>query len=301
MPKEVPQIGVVAAALSGDARQAARLARQLGFAGLQFDSRSSSIDLTQLSASGRREFRHMLTSQDQQLIGLRSESGPLGFAPGADVDRALAHIEKIIEAAAGLGVPLVCVDLGPLPPAPQTAPPKPRITPAMAGLILLPEPASKPPAPETAPPPADPTMAAQITAAMDELGRRADRFSVMLAFRSELASLASLKQAVTLVSCHWFGVDLDPVAILRDTWDIDEVFSQLGPLIRHVRGRDALVGADRRTKPAIIGQGRVDWPTLLHNLDQSAYRGWITVDPVELPDRQAAATEGRAVLSCLQS
>jgi sugar phosphate isomerase/epimerase len=300
MPTDSLPLGVVAAALSTDARDAARLSRQLGFSGLQFDGQSSSIDLTQLSASGRREFRHVLASQNQQLIGLRAESGPSGFASGADVDRALAHIERVMEAAAGLGAPLVCLDLGPLPPAPQAAPPKPRVTPAMAGLILLPESASsKPPPSEPAAPPPHPEMLEQIAAAMDELGRRADRFNIMLAFRSELASLASLKQATTSVNCPWFGIDLDPVAILRDGWDIDEVFSQLGPLIRHVRGRDALVGADRRTKPAAIGQGKVDWPALLHNLDQSTYRGWLALDPVELPDRQAAAVAAREHLSRL--
>ena len=300
MPTASLQLGIVASALSPDPREAVCLSRELGFAGLQFDGRSSSLDLAQLSASGRREFRHILASQNQQLIGLRTDVGPWGFTPGADVDRALAHVEKLMDTAAGLNAPLVCLDLGPLPPAPQTAPPRPQVTPAMAGLILLPQAtSSKPTAPEPAPPPPDAAMLSQVAAAMDELGRRADRFSVMLALRSDLASLASLKQAVTSVNCPWFGIDLDPVAILGDPWDMDEVFSQLGPLIRHVRGRDALLGADRRTKPATIGQGKVDWPALLHNLDQSAYRGWITVDPVELPDRRAAASADRAQLSRL--
>ena len=302
MPTASLQLGVVAAALSPDPREAVGLSRQLGFAGLQFDGRSSSLDLAQLSASGRREFRRILASQNQQLIGLRTDAGPSGFTPGADVDRALAHVERLMEAAAGLNAPLVCLDLGPLPTAPQTVSLRPQVTPAMAGLILLPEATSaKPIAPEPAPPPSDPAMLAQVAAAMDELGRRADRFSVMLAFRSDLASLASLKQAVASVNCPWFGIDLDPVAILRDPWDMDETFSQLGPLIRHVRGRDALLGADRRTKPTMIGQGKVDWPALLHNLDQSAYRSWITVDPVELPDRRTAASAGGAYLSRLGS
>ena len=190
----------------------------------------------------------------------------------------------------GLGAPLVCLDIGPLPAAPRAAIAKPKVTPGMSGLILLPESTVSEPEPIEHSPPPDPAFLAQVTAAMDEIGHRADRYSVMFAFRSELASFAALKQAVLSVNCPWFGIDLDPVAILRDTWDMDEVFSQLGPLIRHVRGRDALVGADRRTKPATIGQGKADWPALLHNLDQSGYRGWITIDPIDLPNRHAAAT-----------
>jgi sugar phosphate isomerase/epimerase len=93
--------------------------------------------------------------------------------------------------------------------------------------------------------------------------------------------------------CPWFGVDFDPVAILRDEWDADEVFSAVGPLIRHVRGRDAVAGAEHRTRPAIIGQGDTDWPGLLARLDEAGYHGWITIDPIDLPDRTAAAQAGR--------
>src|SRR5579872_2573079 len=106
-------LGVVSAALSLDPRQAARLSREMGFGGLQFDAVSGGVDLIALSGSGRREFRHILSSQDQQLIGLRVDAGPKGLGPGADVDRAIARLDRTMEAAAGLGSPLVCVDLGP--------------------------------------------------------------------------------------------------------------------------------------------------------------------------------------------
>src|SRR5206468_871975 len=103
--------------------------------------------------------------------------------------------------------------------------------------------------------PPDPAFVSQVSAALQELGSRADRYGVTVAVRSELASFASLDEALTAARCPWFGVDLDPVAILRDDWSADEVFSRLGPLIRHVRARDATLGADRRTQPAAIGRG----------------------------------------------
>ena len=290
------RLAVVAQALSADPRQAARASRLMGVEGLQFDGVSSGLDLTQLSASGRREFRHILSSQDQAIASLRGDAGTRGFSVGADVDQAIARISKLMEAAAGLNTPLVCVDLGPLPAAPNVAPPKPKVDPAMAGLIILPESASNSHAPSSASeppaPPPDPAFVSQVNAALDELGRRADRYSCVVAFRSELASLASLKQAVTSVNCPWFGIDLDPVAVARDRWDLDATFSQFGPLIRHVRGRDAIVGAENRTKPAPIGGGSVNWEQVLGNLHESNYRGWITVDPLELNDRTAGADAG---------
>jgi sugar phosphate isomerase/epimerase len=294
--------GVLASALTPDPRAAAQMSRELGFAGLQFDAISDAIDLTALSGSGRREFRRILAAQDQQLIGLRCDLGARGFALGADVDRLLSRLDRVMECTGAMGSPLLCIDIGALPPAPARARPKSNLTPLQAGLIILPENASVEPSPQERPaPPPDPALLAQVNGAMSELGRHADRYNVMLAFRTELAGFDSLAQVVRQANCQWFGIDLDPVSILQDNWDTDEVFSQLGPLIRHVRGRDALVGADRRTKAAAVGQGNVPWEQLLANLEQADYRGWITIDPVDLPDRLSAAKTGANFLRSVTS
>lgn len=297
MPVEAIEFGVVAAAIGSDPRQAARLSREMGFAGLQFDVSSGPLDLIGLSGSGRREFRRVLSSENQQLIGLRYDLGPKGLGPGADVDRALNQAGKAMEAAAGLSAPLLCIDIGPLPAAPVQSQPKSKVTQEQAGLILLPAPRT--PAPEVRPDPAsapDPAFVAQVNAALVELGRLADRYSVVVAFRSELASFASLEQTLRQANCPWFGVDFDPVSVLQDEWGLDEIFSRLGALLRHVRARDAVRGADRRTRPAVVGQGSVDRNAILSNLEQADYKGWITIDPLELPDRRAGAAAGLARL-----
>src|SRR5437868_6300506 len=131
------KIGIIATALSTDPRAAARAARLMTFDGLQFDAVSSTLDLTSLSLTGRREFRHVLSSAGRELIGLRAELGPKGFGIGADVDQLLARLSKILEAAAGLQSPLVTLDLGPLPQPPPSIAPKKQITPDMAGMLIL--------------------------------------------------------------------------------------------------------------------------------------------------------------------
>jgi sugar phosphate isomerase/epimerase len=87
-------------------------------------------------------------------------------------------------------------------------------------------------------------------------------------------------------------VDLDPVAIVRDSWAVDEIFSRLGGMIAHVRGRDAVGGADRRTRPAVIGRGSVNWGELMANLDEAGYQNWLTIDSLELQDRAGGAQAG---------
>ncbi|HZL36106.1 MAG TPA: TIM barrel protein [Tepidisphaeraceae bacterium] len=302
MTSRTIQIAAAASALNPDPRQAPRVARAMGFAGIEFDAHSPSFDIPALSGSGRREFLRMISSQDLKLAGLRADLGPKGFGIGADIDRLLSRFDEVLESAASLACPLVYVDLGPLPAPGRQERPRPAVTQTQAGLILLPNVPSVPRAAPIDSPPPDPAFVAQVDCAMAELGHRADRYSVIVAFSSDLASLAALDRAVVAASCPWFGIDLDPSSILRDEWSVDEVFSRLGQLVRHVRGRDAVAGGDRRARPAVIGAGSTDWPVLLACLDSIGNQGWLTVDPSELADRSAAAEAGLKWLGkCLGS
>lgn len=293
-------IGIVASALSNDPRLAPRAARSLGFEGVEFDAISSALDVTELSQTGQREFRHVLSSADQQLVGLRADVGVKGFAAGADIDRTLARMRKILEAAKGLNAPLVCLDVGPLPEPVRAAKPQAQITPEQAGLIIIPAMTAPTPRMGQSLPP-DPSFIASTDAALIELGALADRMSMTVALRTELSSFAALDRALKAAACPWFGVDLDPVAMLRDEWNVNQVLSSLGTLIRHVRGRDAIAGTDRRTRQAVIGQGSVTWPELLAGLESSDYRGWITIDPLELADRTGGAVAGAKYLRSLRT
>jgi sugar phosphate isomerase/epimerase len=300
MPSEVIKHGVVATALADNLRQSPRRARELGFAGLQFDADLPTLRIPDLPTSGRREFLRLLSSEDRQLIGLRFDAGPRGFGPGADVDRILDRLEKVMESAAGMVAPLICLDVGPLPAPPLVSIPRPRVTPDQAGLILLPTNLPEPQAPAPSPiASVDPALYSQIDSALEELGRRADHYSVILAFRSDLASFAALDRALRSANCPWFGIDLDPAAVLRDEWAMDEVLAALIGQIRHVRGRDAVAGPDRRTRPAVIGKGNTNWGELLADLDSAGYHGWLTIDPIELSNRLAAAEAGLKHLKSL--
>jgi sugar phosphate isomerase/epimerase len=296
-----PLVSVIASALHGEPGEAPRRARLGGFAGLVFDAYSPGLSLPGLSGSGRREFRHLLASESQRLVAIRFDIGNHGFGPGADIDRILAEADRVFDAAAALAAGCVCIDLGPLPVPPLTDPPRPPVTPEQAGLIILPTFSAAPapaPAPRPVPPP-DPAFLAQVNAAAAELCARADRYRVTLALSASLSSFASLGQVLRDARCPWFGVDLDPVAILRDDWDLDDVFSMVGPHLRHVTARDALSGAERRTRPTIIGHGNVPWEKLLAALDGAGYTGSITIDPTDLPDRPTAAVAGRKHLEQL--
>lgn len=297
MKNDALKLAVTALALSDDVRQTPRIARTLGFSGIQFDAFGRELDIPGLSLSGRRDFRKILSAQDQQLAGLRMDGGPKGLGIGADVDQLLSRVDRAMEAAAGLGSPLLCLEVGLLPEPQRAATSSAPISKADAGIILIPEPAPAPVQPPTPPP--DPALVSQVDDALREIGRRADRYNVMVALRSDLSSFAAIDRAIRAADCPWIGLDFDPSLALRDDGTLDEIFSRLGSWIRHVRARDAIAGSDRRTRPTVVGQGNVDWCAVLGNLDSADYRGWMTIDPTDLGNRSAAAVEARKFLEAL--
>ena len=300
MPAFSLRLAVPARVFGDDLRASVAASRLAGFEGVQLDAVTRALDLTQLSQTGFRDLRHLLESQQQSAVALRAETGPDGLGPTADVDRVLDRADGVLRAAAALAVPVVCLDLGRLPPAPPTVVKKSKVTQAMAGFLILPEPVADEPEP-VAVKPVDPRLVAHWQRAMGALAEIADRYGVMVAFSSALSSLAALDAVLRPVGCPWFGVDFDTVGLLRDEWTPGDAFDALGDAVRHVRARDAVVGEGGRTKSAILGRGDVAWRTTLELLDAAGYHSAVTIDPTDLPDPKAAAVAGlkqlRAVLA----
>jgi sugar phosphate isomerase/epimerase len=282
---------VTAATFSAEPREAIDAARRAGFAGIAFDAVTPAFDSTTLSDTGRREFRSLLASFDLTAVALQVSVGSKGFGPSADLDRLLSQFDRVLQATASMPGAMLCADLAALP-EPATPPAvRPVITPEQAGLILIPGvPEATVPTPVVPPP--DPEFISSVHTALAAVGALADRYSIPVAWRTELSSFAALDRALAAARCPWFGVDLDPVAVLRDEWPMDAVFDRLGQSVRHVRGRDAIAGTAHRTRPSAVGRGDTKWDRLLADLDGAGYTGWITFDPVELTDRRAAAAAG---------
>lgn len=289
---------VWAPAFGTDLRSALPMIRKAGFTGIQLDAAATKmLDLVSLSSSGRREVKHLVEANNLQLASIRIDLGANGLGIASDVDRLLDRVDSIINVSAELACPVVCVDLGRLPPAQRLAKPRPQVTKQMAGVLILPE-VSTPiePEPPVMPTRIDPAISAHWQQALAQLGEIADRYGQVLALSSSLSSVASLESLLKQVECPWFGVDLDTSMILKDAMSLDETFDVLGERIRHVRARDATQGEDRRTKPAIVGKGDVPWRDVLGALDGSGFSAAMTLDPAELNDPQAGAIAGLKLL-----
>ena len=288
---------IVAHALSTDLRVAIDAARRAGASGVALDPLIFP-ELVADSQTARREIINLFARAQQPPIAIDVRLGTAGLDPRgrADVEREVDRVASAIAVARGIGCPLICCDLGPLPPAPdEPASPKPAISAKQLGALILPDPpkvsaASRPTAPR------EPAFEANVDHALREIGARADRVGALVAFRASLASVAALAAALARVDCPWFGLDLDPAALLVDEWTPEELFRRLAGQIRHVRARDARRGAAGRSQPSELGAGQVEWSELVAFLRDADYRGPITDDPTDLPNRAASAARGIAFL-----
>jgi sugar phosphate isomerase/epimerase len=278
-------IAIRAASLGDDLRQVSPAARSLGYRGVQLDLQVGELDLTGLSPTARREVRHVLSHDNLELVSLRMQFDAESLSAGADHDRVLWMVRRAIDATAGLGVGMLCIDLGRLPSVREPKPARSPIPAAKAGLIIIPGQEVAAPEEPSGDEPEDQAAWSTVDSVLREVGVLADRASTILALSSELSSFASLKRAIDHAGCPWFGVDLDPVSLLRDRWDAERVLGAVGPLVRHLRLRDALKGQSGRTQPMAVGQGTTQWPQLFTLLDEGGYNGWMTVDTVDLLDR----------------
>jgi sugar phosphate isomerase/epimerase len=296
MHPRLQRISVLARAFAGDLRTSLRSAASVGFTGVVLDSISPAITLHELSQSGRRELLHVVSSCNLSLTAVQAKLPGDGFAPRADVEASLAHATRALQAAADLKCSLLLLELGALPPAAIDVEPAPQpVDPGLLGLLVLPSKkdvesiASKPAA---APVRRDEAFEQSCDAALAELGQRADRFGVVVALRASLSSFASIDRAVRASRCPWFGVDLDPLAILADDEPMDAVLARVGPHVRHVRLRDGTRGLGNRVGPTLIGEGKLPFPQLLSLLDDASFNGPLTLDPSDLPNPAIAAELG---------
>jgi sugar phosphate isomerase/epimerase len=74
------------------------------------------------------------------------------------------------------------------------------------------------------------------------------------------------------------GLNFDPVACLTAGQSSEAIFRAFHERIGHVRARDAAQDIEGGLEETALGQGEVDWTTLLALLHEADYSGWITLD-----------------------
>lgn len=262
---------------SSELRSAAEAARRAGFDGLTVPARA--LNFRDLSQTGRREVRALLSRHELAGAALRVTLPGKGLTANADADRILDGLRRAIIGARDCGFAMVACDLGALPRA-TVAPAKPKpIDPAAAGAILLPTPtemqaiAAPPPPPLTD---AEKQHAAFAADVLRELARGVDTVGLPVAFSATLASTIDLTAVLERVGYALFFRELDPASTVEElSADVDAIVKTNPPLL-HVRATDAQTGSGGRVRSADVGAGDVPWADLVESLKDADFAGFIT-------------------------
>jgi len=277
---------MAASAFDAVLAQLARTSASMGFQGLLVPTQQ----LPELSQTGKREWLRQFSNVNQLLVGFETAVSNQGLSPRADIQRELDALTEAIDNAVAVRCPLLCVDLGQLPPSPIDTMPPPPIPPELLGGLILPPRKSVAPVPAKPIDQRDSAFESTLDDALRALGSHADRAGCQVAFRSTLGSHGAILRTLQSVSCPWFGVDLDPICLLSDDQDLDAIFSSLGKLVRHVRVKDGVRGLGSRVQTCLLGEGKIDFAHVVANLISVDYRGPLTVDVMGLPNPLIAAS-----------
>ncbi len=269
--------------LAPDPREAIEAAASLGLDGVGLPLFTPVLALEQLSDSGVRELRHLLSSRRLALDAVELILAGQGLV--GDEQLAVDRVEAALRAAARLGGQVLSVDLGPLPP-PVLAAPAPLPAPLLGGLLIIPTPPV---------PPAQQRQAAGDAAAFIPLAQllrgmaaRADVYGVKIACRATLACFESLRQLLAATDAPLIGFEVDTLSLLQDDLESDRALSAAGEALYHLRLSDGQRGQGGRVRPQPAGQGQINWRQLYQSLEQAGWSGFALIDAPQ-PRHIAAA------------
>lgn len=208
----------------------------------------------QLTASGRRELRHLLKSHDLDAAALLA---PLrrGLDVVDGLDRRVDYLKQTLTLSFDLGPRLVVVSIG------------------------------KAPADEK-----DPRYPL-LRAALEDLSRHGDRVGARLALETGLESADTLKAFLSGFDTGSLAVCYNPGALLAGGFNVYEGLRTLHDRVIHAHARDArLVSVMGRAQEVPVGHGDIDWLQLAGAFEEIDYRGCLVVDGDKLGISEVAAS-----------
>jgi sugar phosphate isomerase/epimerase len=204
-----------------------------------------------LTDTGKRELRHLLTTNGLQLTALAC---PLrhGLDEPTNLQPRIDRVRQVMSLAFELGARVVTVQAG-----------------------RMPDDAADPRAP-------------YLTESLLALGRHGDRVGATLALETGLESGPTLKAFLDRLETGGVGVNYDPANMLMNGFDPVENLAPLKDRIVHTHARDARrTSASRTASEVPLGHGDVDWMLYLGTLSALEYRGWIVIERETGSDRLA--------------
>lgn len=247
------KIGIDLASLGLPLKEGVHTAARLGVDAVEIDARGLARP-QDFPRTAIRQLRKLLEDLNLRVAAV-SYRTRRGLATLEELDRRVEGTKSAMEFAYQLGAGVVVGSLGPLPP------------PDSEGWAVL-------------------------SAVLDDIGRHSHRVGARLAAETATDSGESLVRLLASLPEGTLGVDFNPGNLVVAGHSPREAAQSLSPWIQHVHATDAIGGYSPGQGVRVsLGQGAVDFPSLLGVLEEFSYRGYFTVrsegagDPV----RQSAA------------
>ncbi|MBX9582018.1 MAG: sugar phosphate isomerase/epimerase [Gemmataceae bacterium] len=253
------KLGIVVEATGLPLRQALAVAARAGATGVQVDA-AGDLHPDALTATGRREFRNLLRSYNQELAALNV---PLrrGLDVAENQQPRIDQVKKALQLAFDLGARKVVV---PCPRVPEDA------TAARAQLLRE-----------------------SLTA----LGPFGDRVGSALALELGFDRAAKVVEYLSGFDTGGLKVTYDPANFLLHGHDPLANLMPLQGWVVHAHARDARsAGLSRGLQEVPVGAGDIDWLALTATLQVIEFDGFLCVDREQGEDKLADVTNGVAVL-----
>lgn len=249
------RIGIVAEATALPIRQAIATAASMGAEGIQVNA-TGDLSPDALSETGRREFRNLLRSFNQELAALNV---PLrhGLDVVENLQPRLDHVKKVMQLAFDLGCRRVVVPCPKLPT--DTASPR----------------------------------AQTLRESLLALGSYGDRVGSVLALEIGFDPAEKVKEYLAGFDTGSLKVTFDPANLLVHGHDPVANLAPLKDLLAHVHARDARSASlSRGLHEVPVGAGDVDWMTFTATLQVLSFDGFLVVDREQGESKLADVTNG---------
>jgi sugar phosphate isomerase/epimerase len=115
--------------------------------------------------------------------------------------------------------------------------------------------------------------------ALADIGNYSQKAGAWLAARTGADDGETLKGLIDSLPIQSLMVDFDPAELVINRHSPTDAMKQLAKYVVSCRARDAVTDFSLgRGVEVTLGQGSVDWPALLGQLEEKAYAGYLTID-----------------------
>ncbi len=228
----------------GSVRDQIHAAARLGARGVVVEA-IGDIAPHRLGDTGRRELRHILRTVEMSLVGLALPTRR-PFDTTDQLDERMRRADAALAMAYELDTKIVLVRAGTIPPAEDEA------------------------------------RLGVFTSTLVELGRRAEHHGVKLALETGADTGIKLKEFLDSAGSAGLAASIDPGSILQAGIDPIATVRELATWVVHAYAKDATGSAGvPAVNPRGFGfpPGALDWEEYLGALEETGYRGFLTVWP----------------------